>query len=303
MDKYRWGGRIIGRPKIKIIDDSLPQVEESKPSTKAAQAKKGTTDSLVESLKAELGIVDEAPKKEEARVKKLESSEQEEKKSKSKKAPQKAGKVKYRSKKYLEAVKDLDKTKRYPLDEALELVQKTSYTKFQGTVEAHINTNVKNIWGLVSLPFASGKKLTILAFGKNAEDSGADIVGDDAALAEIEKGKINFDVLVTTPEWMPKFAKLAKILGPKGLMPSPKNGTITEDLKKAVSELQSGKVEYKTEKDAAVIHLGVGKVTQPKTEVSQNLKVLFNAIGKTKVKKLTLSPTMGPGIKVELSSI
>lgn len=285
----------MGKTKIKTIDDSQTKEEVKK-------TKKGTTDTLVESLKEELGIVEEAPQKEEARIKKLESRE-EEKEAKPKKAAPKPGKVKYRSRRYLEATKDLDKTKRYPLEEALDLVQKTSYTKFPGTVEAHINTNIKNIRGLVSLPFASGKKLTILAFGKNAKDSGADLIGDDETIAEIEKGKINFDILITTSEWMSKLAKVAKVLGPKGLMPNPKNGTITEDLKKTVAELQGGKIEYKTEKDARVIHLGVGKVTQSKTEVSQNIKVLFNAIGKTKVKKLTLSPTMGPGIKVELGSI
>ena len=102
---------------------------------------------------------------------------------------------------------------------------------------------------------------------------------------------------------MPKLARAAKILGPRGLMPSPKNGTITENLKKAVSEIQSGKVEYKTEKGGQVIHLTVGKVSQASDEIAQNTKILFNAIGKTKVKKLVISPSMGLGIKVDLASI
>ncbi len=297
----------MGRTKTKIIDDSLPEEEVKKSSDKPStnQAKKGTTDTLLESLKEELGIVEERP--EPSAAKTMEGKEEKEAKPKKTLKP---GKVKYRSKKYQEATKDLDKTKRYSLNEALDLVQKTSYTDFKGTVEVHINTNIKNIRGLVSLPFVTGKKLTILAFGpstgsrqvKELEDMGV-IVGDEVTLEEIEKGKINFDVLVTTPQWMSKLAKVAKVLGPRGLMPSPKNGTITEDLKKAVTELQGGKIEYKTEKDQLVIHLGIGKVNQPVDEISQNIKVLFNAIGKTKVKKLTLSPTMGPGIKVELGSI
>ncbi len=295
----------MGRPKVKIIDDSLP-------------AKKGTTDSLVESLKAELGIVEEAPKKEEVRIKNLESSEQEEKKTKPKKAPQKEGKVKYRSKKYLEAVKDLDKSKKLPLNEAVILVQKSSYTKFPGTVEIHINTNQKNIRGLINLPFATGKKLKVLVFPsgalrtsdlKDLEDTGV-IIGTDETISEIEKGlpagrqgNIDFDVLVTTPEWMPKLAKVAKVLGPRGLMPNPKNGTITEDLKRVVSELQAGKLEYKTESNGQVIHLAIGKVTQPSDEIAANVKTLFSTVGKTKITKITLSPTMGPGIKVDLASI
>lgn len=232
-----------------------------------------------------------------------ETPKEEKKEAAKKTAP--AGKEKPRSVKYKAAAEAaaIDKDLIYKVAEAVEMAQKGSYSKFPGTVEAHINTNVKNIRGLVSLPHAAGRKLTVLAFGKDAEDSGADMVGTEETIEEISKGKLGFDVLVTTAEWMPKLAKAAKILGPRGMMPNPKSGTITDDLKKAVTEIQSGKVEYRTEANGQVIHVSIGKVTQPVEEIVSNIKVLYNIIGKSRIKKITLAPTMGPGVKVELSSI
>lgn len=216
---------------------------------------------------------------------------------------QKQGKPKERGKKYLAAREKVERNKLYPINEATELVKEVSTSKFDGTLEIHINTNTKGIRGLISLPFASGKKLNILAFGKGAEDSGADIIGDEVKLKEIMKGKIDFDVLVTTPDWMSRLAGAAKVLGPKGLMPNPKNGTISTDLKKTIAELQGGKVEYKSESKANVIHLGLGKVSQPSDELSQNIKILLSTIGKSKIKNASISPTMGPSLKLDLSSI
>lgn len=212
-------------------------------------------------------------------------------------------KKKVRSKKYQERLEGIERNKVYNLNDAIEVAKKASYTKFDGTIEIHINTTSKNVRGLIALPFAAGKKLKVIAFGKGAQDSGADIIGNDEELGKIEKGRTDFDVLVTTAEWMPKLARAAKVLGPRGLMPNPKNGTITEDLKKAITEIQSGKVEYKSEKGAQVIHLGLGKVSQPSEQVYQNVKVLLTAIGKSKVKKATLAPTMGPGVKIDLGSV
>lgn len=211
---------------------------------------------------------------------------------------------KQRSKKYLAAQELIDRSKLYPLIEAVELAQKGSYSKFPGTVELHINTNLKSLRGLITLPFASGKKLTILAFGVGAKAAGADIEGDEELLKDITIGKgLNFDIIVTTPEWMPKLALAAKVLGPRGLMPSPKNGTITDDLGKTISELQAGKIEYKTEANGTVIHLAVGKVDQESSQIRDNVKVLFNILGKSKVQNISLSSTMGPGVKVDLNSI
>lgn len=215
----------------------------------------------------------------------------------------KRGQPKQRGKKYQVSKALVDSSKKYSLNEAITLSQKASYTKFPGTLELHINTSVKNIRGLVTLPYLSGKKLTILAFGKDADKSGADIVGDEGTIAEITKGKLKFDVVITTPDWMPKLAQAAKILGPRGLMPNPKNGTISDNLKKTVTELQGGKTEYKTEANGQVIHLGVGKANQPKEEIFDNIKALYNVLGRSKIRKITIAPTMGPGVRVDLSSI
>lgn len=219
-----------------------------------------------------------------------------------KKTTKKAGQ-KVRSKKYQEAAAQVEKNKEYSLKEAIELAQKTSYSKFNGTVEIHFNTNTKNIRGLVTLPFVTGKSLKVLAFGKGAGEAGADIVGTEETIAEIQKGKIDFDVVVTTAEWMPKLAKIARILGPKGLMPNPKSGTITENLTRTINDLKGGKTEYRTESLGQVIHLGVGKVDQSIDEIATNIKTLHNIVGKSKVKKATVTTSMGPGVKINLSSI
>lgn len=208
-----------------------------------------------------------------------------------------------RSKKYLESLEKIDRSKLYPIEEAIEAAKSASYSKFGGSIEIHINTSIKNIRGLVSLPFKSGKALKIIAFGTGAAESGADITGTDEEFAKIEKGKLGFDVIIATPDWMPRLARVAKILGPRGLMPNPKNGTVSSDLKKVVTELQSGKIEYKTEKAANVIHLNIGGVNQPTNELHQNIKLLLTTIGKSKLKKVVLSPTMGPSVRVDTKGL
>lgn len=289
----------MGKTKTKIIDDGL-QANTPPPKEKAFHMEKPTHPQ--EEPKKEFKI--ERPKKEssiEAKEKQVKEVGREKKLAKEQEkipTPQKV-----RSKKYQARLKLVDRGKLYPLTEAVELIKKTSYTKFNGSIEAHINTISKNLRGLISLPYLSGKKLTILAFGKGAEEAGGDLVGDEKTLEEIKAGKIKFDVLVTTPEWMPKLAQVAKILGPKGLMPNPKNNTVTDNLKKTIQELKGGKIEYKTEPNGQIIHLLVGKVDQPSDEIQANLKSLLNTMGKSKVEKITLAPTMGPGVKVDLTSI
>lgn len=248
------------------------------------------TDSRTEVSTSQAPLNDE--KKETAPKKKAE---------KGTKKPKRGHKV--RSKTYQTKAEEIEKTKLYSLNDAVDAAKQASFSKFDGTFEIHINTNVKTLRGLITLPYSSGKKLTILAFGKDAADSGADIIGTEETINEIKKGKLGFDVLITTPEWMPKLAKVAAILGPRSLMPNPKSGTITDNLKKAVSDLQGGKTEYKTERGGQVIHLGIGKVSQPTEEIAQNIKILLTTIGKSRIKKVSLSPTMGPGVKLNLSSI
>src|SRR3989344_1938494 len=260
----------MGKTKTAVMDDSLP-VEEPK-------KKLGRKDDLVEKLKAELGMEDkpviaseakQSPEKEEIAMSpaapRNNQPVKEKKPQKPGTRPASGGKEKPRSKKYKQSLlfsdekgqdtSSLDRNKSYPISEAIEIVKKVSYTKFEGTLEAHINTAQTGIRGLVSLPFASGKKLTILAFGPTASKDFAGsediIIGTDEVIESINersspsgKGKVDFDLLVTTPEWMPKLPTVARILGPRGLMPNPKSGTITSDLKKTVESFMSGKTEY-----------------------------------------------------------
>lgn len=314
----------MGRPRVKVIDDSAPKAEEKKQKNAIKKTSEEVERAKSESIKV-IGAVERTTESEtpdnEAGAKQTSSERSgrasgtlrpdERATEKSEKKAKKPGKAKPRSKKYQEISADLDRVKTYPLTEAVDMAKKMSYSKFTGTLEAHINTSQTGIRGLVSLPFASGRKLRILAFGKDAAESGADIVGSDEVIEEINKGKVDFDLVITTPEWMPKLAKVARILGPKSLMPNPKNGTITDDLKKAVEGFQAGKTEYehsskqvyKTESKAPVIHLSMGKINQSTEELTANIKTLLQTVGKTRVKKVTLSPTMGPSVKVDLSSI
>ena len=289
----------MGKTKTAIIDDSVPQ-EEAKP----ARKKVNPNPELLEKEKAEAKKVNPNPELAEKEVKKSAKAGADSGKIRmTEKAEQKEDSKPQKSKKFQEASEKVERNKLYPLDQAVALAQETSYSKFDGSLELHLNLSVKTLRGLASLPFAAGKKLRVAAYGKGAADSGADIILDEDGLKIVETGKINFDVMVVTPETMPQLAKLAKVLGPRGLMPNPKNGTISADLKKAVLELQSGKVEYKSESKAPLIHLSIGKVSQPSDQVSQNIKVLLTTIGKSRIKRATISPTMGPGVKLDLNSI
>lgn len=284
----------MGKTKIKTIDDSIKEPEKPK----AQEMARGGAEEGSRRLARTNDSEEDGRRDTEAtgpRAKKEKVSKRTAKKT--------ASQPKARGKKYQEMAQKVNPNQRYSLNEAIKLAKETSYSKFSGAIEAHININAKNIRGLVSLPYAAGKKLTILAFGKNADQSGADIVGTEETISEIDRGKINFDVVVTTPEWMPKLAKVARILGPRGLMPNPKSGTITNNLAKAVADLQSGKVEYKTEANGQVIHLVTGKADQPAEEIAANIKALYNVIGRSKIKKITIASSMGPGVKVDLSSI
>jgi len=195
--------------------------------------------------------------------------------------------AKVRGKKYLSAKKKVDVTKYYPLKDAVKLVQETSLSKFDGKVEAHVTVlDIGNI-GEITFPHLEsvGKKVVVL---------------NDTILAEIKDGKINFDILVASPSTMPKLLPFAKILGPKGLMPNPKNGTLTDDTQSAAKKLSVAKTIVKTEKKAPVVHIVVGKVSQSVEELSANISELISVIKSNKIKKLALCATMGPCVKVEV---
>lgn len=225
-----------------------------------------------------------------------------------------------KSKKYVEAKEKLEKGKAYGLEEAVKLVKETSTTKFDGTVEIAVKLNLdtkkndQQLRGAIVLPYGTGKtkKVLVLAKGdaaKAAKEAGADFVGDTDMIQKIEKENwFEFDVIIATPEMMPLLGKLGKILGPKGLMPNPKTGTVTMDTKKAVEDVKKGRVEYRTDSYANV-HAPVGKVSFDDNKLAENVKAFMDVIIKSKpqaakgtyLKNVSLASTMGPGVKVDLS--
>jgi large subunit ribosomal protein L1 len=218
--------------------------------------------------------------------------EVEEKKSSKKKTEEKAPAQKFsHGAKYREAAAQIDKNKVYSVDEALELVKKTSYTKFDGSVEVHVNLtpakkNDEAVRGTVTLPHGTGRERRV-------------VIITDEMIEKIEKGWMDFDVAVATPDMMPKLAKLAKVLGPKGLMPNPKSGTVTADPAKAAEELKGGRVEFKAD-SLGNIHQAIGKVSWDVAKLAENLQTFAGALPKGRVRTISLAPTMGPGVKVQL---
>ena len=226
-----------------------------------------------------------------------------------------------KGRKYEEACKKVDKTKLYTKEEAVKLVKETSTTKFDSSVEVAIKLNLdtkkadQQLRGAFVLPNGSGKTKKVLVIAKNAfadqaREAGADYVGDADMLEKIEKENwFGFDTLIATPDMMPALGKLGKVLGPKGLMPNPKTGTVTTDVKKAVQDVKSGRVEYRTD-SFGNIHALVGKVSFDEDKLLQNLSAFVGMIAKTKpsvvkgtyIQNISISSTMGPGIKISANS-
>jgi large subunit ribosomal protein L1 len=222
-------------------------------------------------------------------------------------------------KKYQDAVKLLEPDKEYTADEAMELVKKTATAKFDETVELHVHLGVdpkyadQQVRGAIVLPHGTGKTKRVLVFAKGdkvaeAEAAGADFVGSDEIVAKIQGGWCDFDVAVATPNMMGTVGRLGKILGPRGLMPNPKLGTVTMDLDKAIKEIKAGKVEYRTDK-AGNVHVPIGKASFETQKLAENFRVLMDTLLKVKpsgakgqyIRSITVSATMGPGISVKLS--
>jgi len=219
------------------------------------------------------------------------------------------------------ATKLIDKSKAYNLSEAVELACKTSFVKFDATVEIHIRLNIdprqadQNIRDTIILPFGTGvkKRIAVYADDTNADiakKAGADIVETDEFLQILDKGKIDFDILIATPKVMPKLGKYAKLLGPKGLMPNPKSGTVTDDINRAVKDAKAGRVEYRID-STGIIHAGVGRVSFGKDKLIENVKAMLLSVKSNKpsslkgtyVNSIFLSTTMGPSINLDVAEI
>ena len=221
-----------------------------------------------------------------------------------------------KGKNYVDSVKLIDKTKQYTESEAMEVVLQTAKAKFDETIELHVRLGVdprhadQQVRGVVVLPNGTGKSVKVLVLAKGpqadaAVAAGADYVGGEELIPKIEGGWVDYDVVVTTPDMMRFVGKLGRVLGPKGLMPNPKSGTVTMDVAKAINEIKAGKVEYRVDK-SAIIHCPIGKKSFGQEKLVENYTTLIDAIIKAKpaaakgqyVKSISLSSTMGPGVKV-----
>ena len=223
-----------------------------------------------------------------------------------------------KGKRYVEASKLVDSTKLYEVEEAFDVIDKLPKAKFDETVELHVRLGVdskhadQQVRGTVVLPNGTGKSLRVLVFAKGdkakeAEAAGADFVGAEELIPKIEKENwFDYDVVVATPDMMGVVGRLGRVLGPKGLMPNPKSGTVTMDVTKAISEIKSGKVEYRLDKNN-IIHLGFGKVSFGTSKLVENYQTIIDAINKAKpaaakgqyIKSISISTTMGPGLYIE----
>jgi len=228
------------------------------------------------------------------------------------------------SKKRKEIVKKLDFLKKYDPKEAIKFLKDNSHVKFNETLDVAIKLSIdasktdQSIRGVINLPRGTGKKIRVAVMTKGdkaieAKDAGADIVGDNDLHENIQKGNIDFDLLISTPDMMPTIGKLGKILGPKGLMPNPKLGTVTKDISSAVKSAKSGQVQYKNDK-SGIIHAGIGKLNFKEEDLFENLKAFYDAILKSKpdtvkgskrsfIKKVSIASTMGFGLEINLGSL
>ena len=309
VEEVREDAPEVTLPDESVLDERAPDIEEI--SDEDSEASPKVTKAGKRSAKA----VREAAE-EDAR---LEAKEDRAAEPEEPKAPQRQlpNPLHMHGKKYRAALEQVDRTKLYGLEEALELAVKTATTKFDSSVEIHVNLGVdprqadQMVRATVVLPHGTGKSIRIAVFAEGAQAeaataAGADLVGTDKLLADIEKGKLDFDMLIATPDKMAILGRVAKVLGPRGLMPNPKSGTVTPDVAKAVTDAKRGKVEFRIDKQA-IIHQAIGKVSFSAANLNENTSTFLSAILKAKpsatkgtyIKAITITSSMGPGIKVD----
>ena len=263
----------MGKIRVKSFGDQ----EEEKKQERKLQVRKEAKDAKKAAL--------ETPKESEEQKTEVKTEEVVEEK-KEKKFVKKEKKA-FHSQKYDKLSESFDKTKIYNLADALELLEKLQRKSFDETVELHLNTTAMGISGNVVLPNGTGKKTRVA-------------IADDKLIAEIEKGIISFDILVASPEIMPKLAKVARVLGPKGLMPNPKNGTITSNPEEVAKKYEGGQFNFKTEAKSPIMHLTVGKISFGPQKLSENVEALLIAVKKSNIKDATLKSTMSPAVKLKI---
>ena len=281
----------MGKIRAKTLGDQEAEQKEKE----AAEARRVAK---IEAAKAEgqEKKAAEVAQKTQLEVSQPAAEEKEEKKNKKiSKYAAKKGKKRERSENYQKAAQMIDKSKLYSVKEALELLEKTHLAKFDETVELHINTISSGLSGQVTLPHGTGKtvRVAILAPTKDAKAA-------DDLLKEIEAGKISFDILVATPDAMPRLARVAKVLGPKGLMPNPKNGTISVNPDAVAKQYAGGQMYYKTEAKTPIIHAAVGKLSFGVEKLSQNITAFLHAVKMENIKTAVAKSTMSPAIKLQL---
>ena len=288
-----------------VVEEVVELIANEKPVKEVAKAGKRSSKAITE-----------AKALEEKKLKK-ETATEEPTKPAAKKQKQARSILERRGKKYQEAYKEIDKSKTYNLSDAVDLAIKSSPTKFDATAELHVRLGVdpkhadQNIRDNIVLPSGTGKTLKIAVYAEDkeleaAKKAGADIAMGDAFLEQLEKSILDFDILIATPSMMPKLGKYARVLGPKGLMPNPKNGTVTTDTAKAVKEAKAGKVEYKIDANG-IVHIGFGKVSFGKDKLVANAEVVLSSIKSNKptsvkgnyVLSAFVTTSMGPSIKID----
>lgn len=302
-------------------NESIEKIEETPVETPVeateAAAEEAEPEKFAKSGKKSKKHLEEVKAEEERQARKVERKAEEAIEKPKGQAPVARPLIERRGKKYQEVAKLIEKGKQYSLKDAIELAIKTNPAKFDASVEIHTRLGVdprqadQNIRTTLVLPNGNGKSIKVAVFApidvcKAAKAAGADIAEDEEFLKQLDKGTIDFDVLISTPQYMPKLGKYARLLGPKGLMPNPKAGTVTMDVEKAVKESKAGKVEYRVDKQS-IVHIGVGKVSFGVDKLMQNANAFFDSLKSQKpaslkgtyVKSVYITTTMGPSIEIE----
>lgn len=289
----------MGKIRVKTLGDELEEKKSSEARSRSARQKEARELAETKKVEASEERRSEDPEAESRRTSIPQESapksvEAEPKKKTYTKKP--SGPT--RSKKYQEIATLVDKTKTYPLSEALVLLPKLKLAKFDETVELHINTTEAGVSGSLVLPHGTGKKMRVVIANPSQDPQGL-----DELVKKIEAGSIDFDVLIATPDAMPRLARVAKFLGPRGLMPNPKSGTVSPKPEDVAKKFEAGQVNFKTEAKAPIIHISVGKVSFGEEKLADNIKAIMESIQANKVRNVTLKSTMSPGIKINTASL